>query len=135
MVVTTNRLAAALDMRLLGYDAAAKTLDMEFRPGAEFRQGAGLIQGGAIAAMLDFAMAFAAMTELAEGAGLSTTTMTTTFLRPARAAAYRATGRIERAGRRVIFAAADLHDGAAKVAQATSALLVVPGAGSMESNR
>jgi uncharacterized protein (TIGR00369 family) len=123
--VATNNLAVALGCRLVAHDPAAKALTMTFSPGDQFRQGAGLIQGGAVAAMLDFAMAFAAMTELADGAGVSTTTMTASFLRPAAADAYRAVGRIERAGQRMIFTGAELFADERKIAVASSAMLVI----------
>ena len=65
--VTSNRLAAALGARLLAADAAARSVRLSFVPGEEFLQGAGVVQGGAVSAMLDFAMAWACFTVLPAG--------------------------------------------------------------------
>jgi len=123
--IATSPLLVALGTELLGYDTARKELVIRYTPGELFRQGAGMIQGGAVAAMLDFAMALAGMAACEDGTSITTTMMNTSFLLPAGGTVYEARGRIFRQGRRVMFAQAELSDGGRVVASATSSLLVI----------
>jgi uncharacterized protein (TIGR00369 family) len=122
----TNGLLEALGAELMGYDKGKHELTMRFAPGELFRQGAGNIQGGAISAMLDFAMVLAAFSVIEEGFTVSTTSMTTSFYGPGTAGAFIAVGRVEKAGRRMIFTSAELRGGEKAIAAATSTLMVVP---------
>lgn len=125
--VTASPLLAALGARFESYDAASATLTMSFRPSDLFRQGAGLIQGGAIAAMLDFGMAFAAFAGMKEGSGAVTTTLTSNLLGAAKSDRVEVIGRVRRAGRRVIFAEAEMQSEGKLVATASSSLLPLAG--------
>ncbi|MFM9968160.1 MAG: PaaI family thioesterase, partial [Burkholderiales bacterium] len=55
-------LSRSLKSTAISVDAKNKTLRMRFQPGDEYLQGRGVIQGGIVATMLDFTLAFAAMT-------------------------------------------------------------------------
>lgn len=123
--VATSPLLSALGAELVWFDPERRELTMRFSPDDLFRQGAGFIQGGAITAMLDFAMAFAGMAVSDEGKSVTTASMTTSFYAPASGKAYVATARIDRQGRRILFAAADLACDERKIAAATSSLLVI----------
>ncbi len=123
--VTTSPLLSALGAELVWFDPERRELTMRFSPDDLFRQGAGFIQGGAITAMLDFAMAFAGMAVSEPGKSITTANMTTSFYAPAAGRSYVATGRIDRQGRRIMFAAADLSSDERVVAAATSSLLVI----------
>lgn len=125
VAVNSNALARALGASLTGFDPATRTLAMRYVPEPLFRQGAGVVQGGALAAMLDFAMAFAGMATVDATIGLSTVTLNVVLQRPAVADAYEAVGRIDKAGRRAMFASAEIRAGSSVVATATSTLLVV----------
>jgi uncharacterized protein (TIGR00369 family) len=125
--IRTNPLLEALGAQLIGYDRAGRELTLRFTPADLFRQGTGSIQGGAISAMLDFAMVFAAFAEIDSAATVSTATMATSFYAPAAAGEFTAVGRVEKPGRRLIFTAANLHAGERAIAGATSTLLVLPG--------
>lgn len=127
VAMETSPLLAALGARLAGHDPTRRELVMTFAPQPLFRQGAGVVQGGAVSAMLDFVMGFAGMATAAAGQSITTTSLTTSFYGPARAAEYVARGRIEKPGRRVMFAAAELEGEGRIVAAATSVLLVVEG--------
>ncbi len=127
MAGNSNPLATALGCRILRVDVQAGEVELAYEPGALFVQGTGVLQGGAVSAMLDFAMAYALMAKLPEGSSCATASMSTSFLLPAPQGAYRASGYLERAGRTLAFARAELrraHDGAV-VATATSTLAVV----------
>lgn len=123
--IATSPLLVALGAELLAYAPDRKELAIRYSPGDLFRQGAGLIQGGAITAMLDFAMAFAGMAASEDGTSITTAMMTASFLAPAAGSTYEARGRIVRQGRRVMFAEAQLHAGGRTVATASSNLLVI----------
>ncbi len=123
-----NPLTRFLGGRLIEADAGAGRIVLGFEPPEVFVQGAGVLQGGAIGAMLDFAATFAAMLALPDGQSLATSSLTTTFLRAAPAGRYRATGRVERRGRRIVVATASLaQEGTPEpVAIATAVMPVVP---------
>jgi len=122
-----NPLARLLGGRLLQADPAAGRLVLSFEPPEVFVQGAGVLQGGAIGAMLDFAATFAAMLALPDGQSLATSSLTTTFLRAAPAGRYLATGRVEKRGRRLVVATASLapHGSPEPVAIATAVMPVI----------
>lgn len=121
----TNALLAALGAELVAHNPATGEVTMRFSPPETFRQGAGHIQGGAISAMLDFAMILAAFAVIPVEASVSTATMTTAFLAPGKGASYTAVGQIEKAGRRMVFARARLLDGEREIASASSTMLVL----------
>jgi uncharacterized protein (TIGR00369 family) len=124
--VDSSALAVALGARLEAFDPERRELVLGYAPQPTFWQGAGVVQGGAVASMLDFAMAFAGFTQLADDAALSTLTMNVVFQKAARSPRFTVRGRIEKPGRRVMFAAAEMSDGTSVVATATSTLMVLP---------
>lgn len=87
-------------------------IELTFEPGVQFTQAADLIQGGAIATMLDLAMAFVAMMKLPDGYSVATANLNVSYLRAAKSGTLRATAEIERFGRNLIFARASLADAA-----------------------
>lgn len=123
-----NPMAQALQARLEALDSEDGRLTMTFEPASCFLQGAGRLQGGAIAGMLDFAMAFSAMAQLQDGESCATVTLTTSMLRGAAPGRYLARGIVERRGRNMVFARAELATSDAPadlVATATSVLMIV----------
>lgn len=119
-----NPLACALAAQLLSADAREGSVRVGFTPGAQFLQGNGCVQGGIVAAMLDFALALAVMTRLTADQSHSTASMSVDFLRPTRVGRYMAEGRIQRMGSRLAFAVAhlSLDDTAETVATATGVM-------------
>lgn len=126
MDMPTSRLLESLSARLESYERDSHRLRMSFRPPELFRQGSGVIQGGAVGAMLDFAMAFSGMAAVGVDATVTSLSLSTNFLRAADTDVVTATGWIERVGRRVAHARAELIEGDKLVASATSTLLVLP---------
>jgi uncharacterized protein (TIGR00369 family) len=124
LTLTSNPLAAALGGTLLEIDQAAGSAVLAFEPTAHFLQGAGVLQGGVLAVMLDFAMAFAAHGALAEERPFATATLTVHLLRPAPAAPLVARGSIRQLGRRVIFAEGELRTPAEARPLATASALM-----------
>jgi uncharacterized protein (TIGR00369 family) len=109
MPITTNALACALNLVLVEARAQPGRAVLHCDPLPLFVQGAGNLQGGALSAVVDFAMAFAAMATLTEDETAVTTTLEMAFLRPAPVGRYEAIGEILRKGKAIVFARAELR--------------------------
>lgn len=122
-----NPMARALGSQLLSTDTGQGCVQLAFEPDPLFIQGTGVLQGGAVTAMLDFAMAFAALARLPVGQSCATVNLNTAFLRPAPQGLYLAVGEVERAGRSMVFTHARLLRASDRtvVATATSTLAVI----------
>ena len=119
LAVETNPLAASLRAELLRL--ADGRLEMAFAPGAEFLQGAQVIQGGVVGAMLDFAMGFVVMATLPEGLTTATAQLAVSYFKPVLAGRCTVAAEIERSGRTLAFTRATLRDASGTVlATATS---------------
>ncbi len=131
MPFDANPMARALGAELRAADLATGTVELAFAPDPLFIQGTGVLQGGAVTAMLDFAMAFATLAQLPVGASCATVNLNTAFLRPAPQGRYIAVGEVERRGKQIAFTYARLLREADRqvVATATSTLAVVPAPG------
>jgi len=128
--IASNPLARDLGGELLELDTEAGTALLAFTPPQRFSQGAGVLQGGIIATLLDFAMAFAAHAALAaRERAFATANLSVSLLRPAPSGRYLARGRVLRAGRTLLFADATLapDSGGGTVATATGVLPLVDG--------
>jgi len=106
--ITSNPLAHDLGGVILELEAGRGSAVLAFEPPARFTQGAGVLQGGMLAAMLDFAMAFAAHAALRDERAFATATLTINLHHGARPGPLLARGRITHLGRHVIFADAEL---------------------------
>jgi uncharacterized protein (TIGR00369 family) len=123
--VLASPIAAALGARIARVGAATHRVEVDFEPGPEFVQGAGVVLGGALAALLDLTLGYAALASLADGLTVATATLNVSFLGTAHAGVLRATGEVERTDRRMVFAAARVCDAEGRlVATASSALAV-----------
>jgi uncharacterized protein (TIGR00369 family) len=127
LVIDSNPLAVALNARLMSLDRVAGIARLAFNPGPQFVQGRGVLQGGIVSTMLDFAAAYAALAVLLEGQTAATATITVNFQGAVRLGEVLATGTVERAGKRLIFVRAQIHgDGDRILAAATSVMTVLP---------
>jgi uncharacterized protein (TIGR00369 family) len=125
VAVDSNPLAKALNCRFLAADEKG-SVRLGFEPGEAFLQGNNAVQGGAVAAMLDFAMAYAALAALPEDQGGATTSMTVNYLKAVKPGRYEATAGLDRKGRTLIFASAELRaENGDLVATGTSVLAVI----------
>ena len=127
MPIDSNPMAKALRSTLLRVDRERGEVDIGFEPDDLFIQGTGVLQGGAVTAMLDFAMAFAVLAKLPPQGSCATTNLNTSFLRAAPQGRYRAIGVVDRCGRTMAFARAQLLEEASGklVATASSSLVVL----------
>jgi uncharacterized protein (TIGR00369 family) len=121
--IAASPLARRLGARIAEIAPEAGRVSVQFSPGPEFVQAFDVIQGGVVATMLDFAMAFAAHAHLPEGVRFASASLNVAYLRPAETGSYLAVGEIEKAGRSLIFARATLRrDDDTPVATATSVI-------------
>ena len=125
--IDSNPMARALQSTLLRVDRERGEVDIGFEPADLFIQGTGVLQGGAVTAMLDFAMAFATLASLPPQASCATVNLSTSFLRPAPQGRYIATGTVDRCGKALAFTQARLvrADTGHLVATASSSLAVL----------
>jgi uncharacterized protein (TIGR00369 family) len=105
-------LARHLGIEDLGAADGTARLRLPFRPEIANRKGD--IHGGAVAALLDMAAANAIRSVAQGAAGLSTITLTTSYISPARGA-LSATGKVQQIGGTVAFAEARAEDEAGRI--------------------
>ena len=124
--ILSSPLAVLLKAELLEADAAGKAV-ISFEPPDTFIQGARVLQGGTVATMLDFALAFAVLVALPVDRTCATASLTTNFMKPAGPGKYIARGSIDRLGGQVAFATAVLQraDNNETVATASAVMPVV----------
>ena len=106
--------AKLLGIEVDSMEPGVATLSMKLRD--EHMRNGGIAHGGAIATLIDSAMAFAIIPILAENERSITVDLTIHYLRPLSGGSARATARVVRAGRRVITVSAELFDGNEKLA-------------------
>ena len=125
LAIDSNPLASALRAKFLGRDDGI--IRIGFTPSREFLQGNGVVQGGIVAAMLDLTAAFASLATLREGQTAATASLSILFQAAVRAGPLIGTGFVERAGRRLIFARAQLQgeDGGELLASAHTVMSVL----------
>jgi uncharacterized protein (TIGR00369 family) len=119
-------LAIGLKGELLQVDLETTATVSAYVVDEQFTQGAGVVQGGIVTVMLDYAMALSGFTRVAKGKTFGTVSLTTQFLKPVTPGRYLAKGRLDRAGSKMMFASAELRaDGSeALVATACCAMAV-----------
>ena len=114
--------AKLLGIEVESVEPGVAVLSMKMRD--DLKRNGGIAHGGAIATLIDSAMAFAIIPILAENERSITVDLTIHYLRPFSEASARATARVVRAGRRVITVSAELVDSQEKlVATAISTYL------------
>ena len=106
--------AKLLGIEIESVEPGHAVLSMKIRD--ELKQNHGVAHGGAIAALIDSAMAIAIMPLLAENERTTTVDLTIHYLRPLTEGTARASARVVRAGKRVITVSAELFDDQEKLA-------------------
>ena len=107
VAIDSNPLGIALCGKLLA--RKGDTLRIGFEPGRDFLQGNDVVQGGIVATMLDMTAAFAVLATLPDERTVATASMTVSFLAAVLPGPLVAIATVERAGRRLIFARAQLE--------------------------
>ncbi|KAF1021566.1 MAG: hypothetical protein GAK30_01785 [Paracidovorax wautersii] len=83
---------------------------LRFSVPADSLQGNGVVAGGTLTSMLDFAMAFAVLSRLPAGKTCATISLTVNMQAPARLGDYEVEASASRVGSRVAFVRAALYD-------------------------
>jgi len=104
--VDTVPYAHLLGIELDDVSEGAATLGLNIRK--ELKQNHGVVHGGAIASLIDTAMAFAIITLLAPREKVTTVDLTVSYLRPLTKGRITATARVVRSGRRLFVVSADV---------------------------
>jgi len=106
--------AKLLGIEVESVEPGVAVLTMKMRD--DLKRSGGIAHGGAVATLIDSAMAFAIMPMLGENEHSMTVDLTIHYLRPVSEGSARAIARIVRAGKRVITVSAELFDGNEKLA-------------------
>jgi uncharacterized protein (TIGR00369 family) len=123
--ISGSPLAAQFGMRIHALDPERGAVEVGFTPGPAFTQTFDVIQGGAVATMLDFAMGMAMHARLPESRRFASVSLNVSFLRAVKPGPCIVTGEIERMGRRLVFARAALRGPDGSIgATATSVLAI-----------
>ncbi len=125
----TDALARSLKGSILELDPEVGAAVLAFEPDEGFMQGGGVIHGGIVATMLDYAAALAAFSRVAEGQSFATVSLTTHFLKSVLPGRHLARARLDRLGGRLIFASAELfrEGDEAPLATATAVMAITRG--------
>ncbi|WP_027802375.1 PaaI family thioesterase [Paraburkholderia dilworthii] len=104
----------------------ADSLSIGFTAPEHSVQGNGVVSGGTLASMLDFAMALALLSKLPQGRTCATISLNVDMIEPGYVGQFIADARVKRLGGRVSFVEADLYDAtcARRVASATAPFAV-----------
>jgi acyl-CoA thioesterase len=106
--------AKLLGIEIESIEPGHAVLTMEIKD--ELKRNGGIAHGGAIATLIDSAMAMAIVPLLGEGERTTTVDLTIHYLRPLSERSARASARVVRAGKRVITVSAELFDADEKLA-------------------
>ena len=118
--------AEHLGWTLLDGDADAGWIKIGFTARPEFRNPAGFVQGGFVAAMLDDTMGPAVLIKSQGRAFTSTIDLRVSYLAPAKVGAFVGEGRVVQIGKTIAFAEARLFDSEGTlVATATTSARIV----------
>lgn len=123
--IDSNPLALLLGASLIQVNRDSRAVRVRFTPTLSLKQGADLIQGGIVCAMLDFVMAFAVLACLKEGEDASTVNMAVSYLRPAPVEDLMGTGFIDQLGNKLAFTRAELSTTKDTVVATASSTLAV----------
>lgn len=105
--------ARLLGIQLEGVSPGLAVLSMPVRD--DHKQNHGVVHGGAIASLIDSAMAIAIIPFLAEKEGTTTVDLTIHYLRPLTEGVATAIARVTRQGRRLIVVSTEVIDSEEKV--------------------
>ncbi len=118
--------AVLMGWRLVWLDAEAGEMEVAFEGKPEFRNPAGYVQGGIIAAMMDDTMGPLLVAHTGGRKYPSTIDLHTHYLRPVPVGPVSVKARVVRLGRQIVFLEAELFERSGKLAaraQASAALM------------
>ena len=107
-VVETTPYLKLLGIELVEIEPEKVVMRLEMQE--KLRQPHGLLHGGAIASLIDTAMAFAVVTRLTESEKASTVDLTVQYLRPHTEGKIVCTAKVLKAGKRLLFVSAEVEN-------------------------
>lgn len=108
-----NPVAQMVGMHLVDISPGEAIISFEMHD--QLKQPHGILHGGITATLIDTAMAFAVVTELAEGEKASTIDLTIHYLRPHTEGTVTCTAKVVRAGKRIFTLSAETVNGQGKL--------------------
>jgi acyl-CoA thioesterase len=114
MTIDDVPFAKLLGIEVESVEPGHAVLTMKMR--VDLMRNGGIAHGGAVAALIDSAMAFAIVPMLGENEHSVTVDLTIHYLRPVSEGLARASARVVRSGKRVITVSAELFDSNEKLA-------------------
>lgn len=108
VALETSPLLRALRCRFLSGEPGRLTIG--FQPGPDHLQGHGVVCGGIIATMLDFALAFTTLSRLGAGDSAVSVALNVSYLGAVQPGPVRVTAEVVTMGHRLAQARAELHD-------------------------
>ena len=103
----------------------AAPAELRFEPGVEHLQGAGNVQGGVVATMLDFALAFAVSARLPAAQTHATVSLTVNYIRAVGPGPVTVIAEVDRVGKRLGFAGARLSTTNGDVSATATAIMAI----------
>ena len=126
--ISSCPIADEYQITLIELDREAGKIRIAAELSARWLNGGGVIQGGIIAGILDFAMAFAVLAKLGSNQALATTNLDVAYLRPSIPGHFEAAASVISLGRSVAFLKAEMFGPEGRrVATATSTGMVIKG--------
>ncbi len=126
--ISSCPIADEYQITLTDLDREAGKIRMAAELGERWLNGGGVIQGGIVSGILDFAMAFAVLAKLGSNQALATTNLDVAYLRPSFPGHFEAVASVISLGRSVAFLKAEMFGPEGKrVATATSTGMVIKG--------
>ena len=124
--ILPNPIGAYLNARVTNVDIESYKLSMSFEGLENMLNGAGVIQGGIITAMLDITMALSVLSHVKSDNSVATISINTDFLNIAKIGVFYAEAEITRMGRNIAFTKAMLKDKEDKlIASATANFAII----------
>lgn len=119
-----NPFAEALKLHI--EEVSPQKIKLKFEISHQFTQGHGMVQGGILAAMLDFGAAFLGLMNTKDEKSIVTTNLSINYLRAAPAGIFYVAAQLDKAGSKMVFCSADLYQHSGKnIATAVFSMAVV----------
>lgn len=123
--LNTLPLFVDLGAEIVAFDSGEGALTLAFTPGERHLQGLGVVAGGVIGTMLDFALSLPLLGTLPPGTPFATASYSVNLIAALKPGRVIAEGRIDRRGARLAFTSATLKSADRLVATATSTLAIL----------
>lgn len=102
-----NPLAEQLNLNI-DY-VSEKKIQLSYDVSTAFTQGRGVIQGGIVSAMLDFAAAYLGLINVEDDKAVVTTNLSVNYLRPAFPGKYFVEANLDKTGSKMVYASAKIY--------------------------